>query len=567
MGPHSSGGRWGEAQRGQDKGSSLQCQTGSGVVQRAVARGKGAQMAASAAALAVLAFAALTLAPFCRVASAQTARAPAPSPQNPGTQGTSPRPAVPPTYTKQNPAAPVAGTQSPASTTFDAPGATAPNPILPSAAVANGAVSQPRAAPRTDILTLDQALAIALKANRKLDDANLEVQKATAGLNAAKTNLLPSLKLGATEAYNLSPQAFTFPQGVFGNNGPGPIPSVETQINSQSQFTTGLSLDVSQPLLQLYRLNLIVDQHGIQQSLAQQGVRAERQELVKQVRQQYFELLKTQSSLGATEESIAFYRELAQLTERYVKEKVALQYQSLEANARLARAEHKARTERNALETQSARFNELLGRDVKTRFQVAEVPGLEALRVSQSDAEASALAQRPEVQAAKLKLQQAQTGYKIVKSEYLPDLNLTMRYSRLFNTEFIPPEVWTVGLELRWEFYDWGKKSQDLHKKSAAIAQARNGVEDAQAQIVIEVDARRRELEEARSYLQVTEMTQAAAREKVRVLLNQYRQKAVLLKDLLQAESELADANNEHEQALLSLWTADAQLRKAMGTE
>jgi outer membrane protein TolC len=39
------------------------------------------------------------------------------------------------------------------------------------------------------------------------------------------------------------------------------------------------------------------------------------------------------------------------------------------------------------------------------------------------------------------------------------------------------------------------------------------------------------------------------------------------LTDVLQAESELADANSEHQKALLSLFAAKAQLDKALGEE
>ena len=83
--------------------------------------------------------------------------------------------------------------------------------------------------------------------------------------------------------------------------------------------------------------------------------------------------------------------------------------------------------------------------------------------------------------------------------------------------------------------------------------------------MTIEVDSRIRELEEAQEMVKVTEISQAAATEKLRVLTNQYKQQAALLKDVLQAESELAQANAEHADAILSAWNAQAQLEKALG--
>ena len=142
-----------------------------------------------------------------------------------------------------------------------------------------------------------------------------------------------------------------------------------------------------------------------------------------------------------------------------------------------------------------------------------------------------------------------------------------MRYSRLGNVSFIPSEVWTVGLEFRWEFYDWGRKSTQLDQHQASVRQARNDIREAEYQVLVEVDSHLRQLEEARAYIGVTELMQAASREKLRVVMNQYRERAVLLTDVLQSESELADANSDFQKALLALFTAKAQLDKTLGID
>ena len=85
------------------------------------------------------------------------------------------------------------------------------------------------------------------------------------------------------------------------------------------------------------------------------------------------------------------------------------------------------------------------------------------------------------------------------------------------------------------------------------------------AQVTLEVDTRMRDLEESEELVKVTAVTKAAASEKLRVLTNQYKQQAALLKDVLQAESELAEANTQYQNAVLSAWTAQAQLDKALG--
>jgi outer membrane protein TolC len=63
--------------------------------------------------------------------------------------------------------------------------------------------------------------------------------------------------------------------------------------------------------------------------MAAQRLRSQKQGVVKEVKEQYYDLLKTQSALEANEESMAFYSELSRLVHRYVQQNVALAYEAM----------------------------------------------------------------------------------------------------------------------------------------------------------------------------------------------------------------------------------------------
>ena len=67
--------------------------------------------------------------------------------------------------------------------------------------------------------------------------------------------------------------------------------------------------------------------------------------------------------------------------------------------------------------------------------------------------------------------------------------------------------------------------------------------------------------------LTVTKTVQDSTGEKLRVTTNRFKQNAALLKDVLQQQSDLAEANSRYQQAVLSFWTAKADLEKALGEE
>jgi len=412
------------------------------------------------------------------------------------------------------------------------------------------------------MLTLEQALDAALQQNRSLENAGMEVDKATDSVKAARTLQLPRLEFNLSESYNLTPQSYTFDAGTF-----GPVPQQNVDIDAKQDFTTITSLSIKQPLSDLYRIGLTVDQREVMQRITAQQLRARRQSVVNEVKQAYYDILKTQSSLRATGDSIAYYTELDREVAENYRQQTVLEYQLLEVESRLARARHDALELRNRLATEQERLNKLLGRDVTERFSVSELGVDLVLIPDRTQAETAALAQRPELSEAALKLQHARYGYKIKESEYLPDIDLSLRYTRLYNTNFIPDEESSIGLTARWEFYDWGRKSQDLSEKNYAIRQARNQLREVEDQVLIEVNTRIRQLQDALDLVKVTELTEQATREKARALLNQYRQQAALLDDVLKAESEWSDAVNEQQHALLSVRNAQADLQKAMGEE
>jgi len=67
--------------------------------------------------------------------------------------------------------------------------------------------------------------------------------------------------------------------------------------------------------------------------------------------------------------------------------------------------------------------------------------------------------------------------------------------------------------------------------------------------------------------LRVAPLNQDAERQELRVTQGRYKFEAALLTEVLQSQAKLADANNQYQQALLSFWTAKAELEKALGQE
>jgi outer membrane protein TolC len=418
-----------------------------------------------------------------------------------------------------------------------------------------------------EVLKLDRAVAMALDSNRQLKIATLDVEIAQQRVAEARTRRLPTFSTYVLGSQLLTPLDFTVRAGQFGlYSGIGPVPSTDTKISTPRQPTAFITAQVAQPLSQLHQIGLSIRAQEVGTNIAREALRQTRQAVVDQVKQAYYAMLQTQSSLESAEQTLKYSEELDQVTDRYFVQKVVLKSDTLTVKAQVVRARYQILTLRDALTSQRESLNQLMGRDLRVEFIVQPVAELTAYETG-LDVGARAVDERPEVRQARLKEKQASLDYRVQVSKYIPDVSLAFNYLSAVNVDFLPKNVAGVGILVNWEPFDWGRKRRELAAKALAIQQADYSVREAEQSVRVDVNSRRRKLQQARAFVEVTRLAQETEEEKLRVVANQYPLKAALLKDVLQQQAAVADAINQYQQALLAFWTAKADFERALGHE
>ena len=328
---------------------------------------------------------------------------------------------------------------------------------------------------------------------------------------------------------------------------------------------------VSQPLSQLWRINFGLRALEANQEISEAQLRAKQQDVVKNVKQAYYGILQTQSAFESASETIKLYRELDRITGEYFAQQVVLKPDLLEVHHKLARSEYELLVLQNQLATQREQFNNLLGRAAQTDFGVSSALEVTDFVMRDADLVAAherALAQRPELAEARARIKQAEFDRRAKKAEYLPDVSLNLNYLSPFSfSDFLPKNIVHAGILVEWEVFDWGRKKHELAAKSRTIEQATNNLRETENRVAIDVNSRYRKLQETAQLLRVTRLAQEAEAANVTVMSNRYRVQASLLKDVLQAQTSLADANFQYQKALLGFWTAKAEFEKATGED
>jgi outer membrane protein TolC len=140
-------------------------------------------------------------------------------------------------------------------------------------------------------------------------------------------------------------------------------------------------------------------------------------------------------------------------------------------------------------------------------------------------------------------------------------------YQGVHNVEVVPTDVGVAGFLLTWEPFDWGRRHNTVVEKTKTLEQARNGAQEADAQIAVEVGLKYRKWQDATLLLKASRTGHEAAAEQFRVTSNKYQEKAALIRDLLQAQARSAETEFQYQQALSSYGSALAELHRAIGDE
>jgi outer membrane protein TolC len=418
-------------------------------------------------------------------------------------------------------------------------------------------------------LTLEQAVEQAVAHNSTLKTASLETLRAADDLAANRTKRFASTEITAQGSQLFTKPSITYPAGAFGTySATGPIPATNQKVEIARKPVGIFDFSVSQPLSTQYQLHLQLKALALGLQGTRQDQEQTRLEVVDQVRRAYYAVAEAQSALDSLQASLPYYQESKRLAMVNLGKETILESDLLSSDVQLLKTKNAIRDSRDKVASAAERLNDLMGRDIHTQFRVAPVNDADAELETPEVMEVRALQNRPDVKKAKLQVRQADYDARAKKAEYIPTVSLAFDYYTTANFQnVLPSDVGTVGLSLKWEPWDWGRKRQEYAEKRVKEEQAKVGAGATERTVLLEVRNACRQLENTRRQLALSDINERAARQKLKEVQLQVEREAVLSRDLFQAQSDLASADSKQQQALTAFWKARADLKKAIGED
>jgi outer membrane protein TolC len=417
-------------------------------------------------------------------------------------------------------------------------------------------------------LTLEDAIAIAIKNNRDITAASHSVASANLAIATARSYRLPQFSVEGLGAQSITQLGMDFPAGAFGVfEGIGPIPAVDTEVTSPRRPLMMAQGLISQPITQLFKLNLNIKATAVGRDIEHERQRLTMQTTAASVRKAYYALLQVDASLRAADAVLEASRALDGVVGERVVQRVALRGDGLQSQLHVAEAVQQRLTLQNTRAEREEQFNLLLGRDPRTPVIVMPVPITDDSNVDLDAVIKQAVDRRADVRAARLKVEHAELQQRVTNAGRIPDVSLAMSYQSFFNTDLLPKNMASVGVQVKWEPWDWGRRQREARQRGHEIEQAKLSLQQAEDKVRIEVAKSYRDIQQARGQVLLARASQEVARDRVRVTTERMKVAAALPVDGLSANRELAESAAREQDALSGYWAARAAYEQAIGED
>lgn len=415
-------------------------------------------------------------------------------------------------------------------------------------------------------LTLQDAVAVALKNNPTVQAADAYADAVKEGITIAASGRLPRLDFseGVVRGNNpvyvfgslLTQRQFAAQNFELGFlNTPPPLD------NFRTQFTASMPLwDAGQTSRRVRDARLEA------KSAAHAGDRT-RQEVIFNVIQAYLDGLLARENVRVAQAAVdAAQADLGRAQARQ-EQGLAVPSDLLSAQVQLAQAQENLLRAKNAVALADAALNVAMGLSEEAPVAVEGQLGEVTFQAGMlEERQAKALQARPDFQQAEIGNQRAANGVRMARAEFLPKVNLFGSWEE-DNQTFLTRggNNWALGATLTFNLFDGGSNRARLKESQARQRQAEALRSQLLSAIRLQVRQAFLNLTTARDRVDVSRGAASQAEESLRIIQNRYEAGLATITDLLRAETARTAAQRSFLNAMFDYRLGFAALELATG--
>ncbi len=420
--------------------------------------------------------------------------------------------------------------------------------------------------------TLTQAVERALLANPNLDTFEMQVKAARYDVRNAYSGFVPTVVASGSAMYTNGTSWYSnYTTNVLGALNAGlnsttwtNLPDIGTA--DIDQINLSWTVAAVQPIFPLTMLSQLEASKLAEDSYKLQYENASLQ-LISAVQSTFINYLHFNAMMKTTEGAIARANEQLAVTRAQYKLGLRRKLDVLQAEVDLANLENSLIQVKDQRELVRASLQALLALPVTSTIEFSG--SLEVVPFTKTLEECLELAMqnRPELKLGRLAVNISETGEKIARAGFYPQLSLQGSYSETGDNvkEAGDTRIFAIGLSAQWEVFSGGRTINNTSKAKLETSKAVYALMDSTNHVANSVKSLYFSVHEARKRIDVTEQALAKAKESYRAAQMTYQVGNATNLDLLYAQLALTNEEQNHSAALADYLRAIAQLYTAMG--
>lgn len=465
-------------------------------------------------------------------------------------------------------AAPARGQERPAG----ARPVAAPAPDTSQEPAASAAGAQAAAPASTDSaaqpLTLEQALAAAEQGNAALKAARARDDEMRRSSSVMFSNFLPRVQ---TQSYYLgsnNTRGVLLPRGSLGYFPElgGRFPRTDRTIPQGGSDLLFAMTTIGQPVTQFFKIR-----EGWRVARADEvGARADvskaEQEVALGVLRAYAGALLAQAGRDVARERVAAADERVKYRAAAVSAGTAVDVALREARVRSLQAKQDLLERENEVDDLTYALADAVGLPAGTRLQLVTPADLDVELQPREEYVTRALAQNPELLAARALVDKAAHGVGAARADYIPEIGVLGMHFFQNSVPFFPKNTLAFGVAGKLTLFDSGARRATLSARRAQQREAQENLAMVEGHVRGEVEAAYRKAERARITIELAREARSLRSEASRLRIVQTNAGYAVPADAEDAVADRMEASLDYLKAQLGYRIAVAELQKAAGT-
>jgi outer membrane protein TolC len=283
-------------------------------------------------------------------------------------------------------------------------------------------------------------------------------------------------------------------------------------------------------------------------------------EVILGVHQLYYGLLAARKQIDVVRAEIAAGEEALREARNAVDAGNALEVAAIGAHASLLHSRQALLAAENQVSDLNADMDDALGLPLDMELDLADVKISSDGKLSRQQYLDAALAQNPEVQAARETVSKARSALRAAQYEYVPDIGAFARHTYQSGVPFVAHNFGTFGFQMTWNIFDWGKRKGVIGERDALLTEAEENLRRVTDRVSVEVDKAYRKLERSELMISVAAEALALERENQRLSGNEFKAGVISEAKNAQAVAGTSKAELDELQARLAHELALAEM-------